>query len=136
MTYTKLLNKAYEAYNTKLWNGKYYKYDCSDSDYNDSIMTDMCCGHWFLRCSGLSYETFDKGKIRSCLETIFEFNVMEYGGGKCGAVNGMRPSGKVDTTSIQSEEVWIGVTNALASLLVFEVFIFNLIIQFLVINSS
>lgn len=48
---------------------------------------------------------------------------MRYGDGKRGAVNGMRPNGKVDTTSIQSEEVWIGITNALASLLVFEVLI-------------
>jgi len=100
--------------------GRYYKYDCSNSNYNDSIMTDMCCGHWFLRSSGLGYDVFDEKKIKSCLDTIFEFNVMKYGEGKRGAVNGMRPNGQVDITSIQSEEVWIGVTNALASLMVFE----------------
>lgn len=54
--YTPVLKKASEAYDKKLWNGKYYKYDCSESNYNDSIMTDMCCGHWFLRSSGLNYE--------------------------------------------------------------------------------
>lgn len=46
---------------------------------------------------------------------------MKYGDGKRGAVNGMKPNGQVDITSMQSEEVWIGVTNALASLMIFEV---------------
>lgn len=64
---------------------------------------------------------FTEKKIKSCLDTIFEFNVMRYADGKRGAVNGMKPNGQVDITSIQSEEVWIGVTNALASLMIFEV---------------
>ena len=54
--YEELFIKAKNAYDTKLWNGKYYKYDCSDSKHSDSIMADMCCGHWFLRSSGFSYE--------------------------------------------------------------------------------
>ena len=54
--YSAILKMARESYDKKLWNGRYYKYDCSNSDYNDSIMTDMCCGHWFLRSSGLNYE--------------------------------------------------------------------------------
>ena len=118
--YSKILKQAKSAYDEKLWNGKYYKYDCSNSNYNDSIMTDMCCGHWYLRSSGFKYEVFEKEKIKSCLETIFEYNVMKYGEGKLGAVNGMRPSGQVDITSMQSEEMWVGVTNALASLFIFE----------------
>ena len=56
--YSSILIKAKKSYDTKLWNGKYYNYDCSTSDYNDSIMTDMCCGHWYLRCSGLNYEVY------------------------------------------------------------------------------
>ncbi len=55
-TYSALLSKAKNSYDSKLWNGKYYKYDCSNSSYNDSIMSDMCCGHWFLRSSGFKYE--------------------------------------------------------------------------------
>lgn len=50
---------------------------------------------------------------------------MKYADGKRGAVNGMRPDGSIDITSIQSEEMWIGVTNALASLMIFEVGVFN-----------
>ena len=66
-------------------------------------------------------KVFEKEKIQSCLKTIFEFNVMKYGNGQQGAVNGMRPNGKIDKTSMQSEEMWIGVTDAFASLMVFEV---------------
>ena len=54
--YSPIFEKAKRSYDSKLWNGKYYNYDCSNSDYNDSIMTDMCCGHWFLRCSGFEYQ--------------------------------------------------------------------------------
>jgi non-lysosomal glucosylceramidase len=46
--------------------------------------------------------------------------VLKYGHGKRGAVNGTRPSGVVDITSMQSEEMWIGVTDSLASLMIFE----------------
>jgi non-lysosomal glucosylceramidase len=54
--YDEILKQAKNSYETKLWNGKYYKYDCSNSNYNDSIMTDMCCGHWYLRSSGFEHE--------------------------------------------------------------------------------
>lgn len=54
--YEAKLSKAKNAYNSKLWNGKYYNYDSSKRSYSDSIMADMCCGHWFLRCSGFKYE--------------------------------------------------------------------------------
>ena len=117
-----ILKQAKRSYDKKLWNGKYYKYDCSTSNYNDSIMTDMCCGHWYLRSSGFQHEVFEKDKVQSCLETIFEFNVMKYGKGRMGSVNGMRPNGTVDITSMQSEEMWVGTTCGLASLMIHEVF--------------
>ena len=46
---------------------------------------------------------------------------MKFADGKCGAVNGMRPDGTIDYTSMQSEEVWTGFTDAVASLMIFEV---------------
>jgi non-lysosomal glucosylceramidase len=121
VVYDEILSRAKQAYESKLWNGKYYNYDCSDSNYSDSIMSDMCCGHWYLRSSGLGYDVFDKEKIHSCLETIYDYNVIKYANGTRGAVNGMRPDGQVDITSMQSEEVWTGVTSALASLMIYEV---------------
>jgi non-lysosomal glucosylceramidase len=47
---------------------------------------------------------------------------MKYGDGEMGAVNGMRPNGTIDITSMQSEEMWIGVADSLASLMIYEVF--------------
>ena len=38
-----------------------------------------------------------------------------------GAVNGMRPEGKIDMYSIQSEETWTGVTYSLAAALIANV---------------
>lgn len=46
---------------------------------------------------------------------------MKYGNGKAGAVNGMRPNGEIDETSMQSEEMWVGIANSLASLMIYEV---------------
>lgn len=54
------------------------------------------------------------------MESIFENNVLKFENGKRGAVNGMRPDGMVDKTSLQSEEMWIGVTNSFVALLILE----------------
>lgn len=50
----------------------------------------------------------------------------EWGGGKsggmkfCGAVNGMRIDGSIDESCLQSREVWVGTTYALASAMLLE----------------
>lgn len=54
-------------------------------------------------------------------------NVQGFNCGTMGAVNGMMPDGNVDTFTLQSEEVWTGVTYALSSLMISHVsFYFNL----------
>lgn len=115
--YSNILTRAKKAYDHKLWNGQYYKFD----SYKDNIMSDMCCGHWYLRSSGFRHEAFPQDKIKSCLNKIFDFNVMKYAGGERGAVNGMKPNGRVDVSSLQSEEMWIGVTDSVAALMIYEV---------------
>ena len=71
-------------------------------------------------------QIFPKENVRAALKTIYENNVMRFCGGNMGAVNGYIPNaqpnkeGRVDTTSIQSEEVWTGVTYALASTMIHE----------------
>lgn len=57
----------------------------------------------------------------SALRKIYEFNVLKFRDGSLGAVNGMLPSGEVDRSSLQSEEVWTGVVYALAALMIHEV---------------
>jgi len=48
-------------------------------------------------------------------------NVLGFNDGKMGAMNGMMPDGNPDTFSVQSEEVWTGVTYALSSLMISHV---------------
>lgn len=40
--------------------------------------------------------------------------------GKLGAVNGMLPDGRVDLSSMQSREIWSGVTYAVAATMIQE----------------
>lgn len=63
---------------------------------------------------------FPKDKVLLSLRTIFENNVKKFANCEMGAVNGFA-SGVVDTTAVQSEEIWTGVTYALASMMIHEV---------------
>jgi non-lysosomal glucosylceramidase len=64
---------------------------------------------------------FEKERVESVLNTIFDMNVMRYGEGKIGAVNGMTSSGQLEIVSMQSEEIWTGVTYGLTSTMIMEV---------------
>ncbi|XP_068121921.1 non-lysosomal glucosylceramidase-like [Hyperolius riggenbachi] len=118
-----ILNKGKEAFEKRLWNGKYYNYDCGQESYHNSVMSDQCAGQWFLRASGLGCghsEVFPGAHVVSALRTIFELNVKQFADGQMGAVNGMRPDGTVDKSSVQSDEVWIGVVYGLAATMIHE----------------
>jgi non-lysosomal glucosylceramidase len=67
------------------------------------------------------FKDFEKERVDSILDTIYEMNVMKFGEGKLGAVNGMTKSGQLEITSMQSEEVWTGVTYSLSSTMIMEV---------------
>lgn len=71
--------------------------------------------------SPLSLQVFPKEKIRTALKSVFDLNVMSFAGGQMGAVNGMRPDGVPDHSSVQSDEVWIGVVYGLAATMIHEV---------------
>lgn len=59
--------------------------------------------------------------IVKAMRTVYEFNVQKFKNGESGAVNGMLPNGDVDKSSVQSQEVWTGVTYAVASHLILQV---------------
>lgn len=80
-------------------------------------------------------------RIRRSLEKIFQFNVQNYKNGTQGAVNGMRPNGDIDRSSLQvqahlllpkktnplpfarlpqSMEVWTGTTYGVAAAMIGE----------------
>jgi len=133
--YRDLLGRAQTAYEARLWNGRYYDYDASRNRHHDSIMADQMCGPWFALASGLG-PVVPEEHFRSALREIFELNVMGWrprparergrraaaarpapGPGDRGAVNGMRPDGRIDRTCLQSAEVWTGTTFTLAAAL-------------------
>ena len=117
--YRATLARGQVAYQQKLWNGRYFNYDSSRSRHNDSIMADQLAGQWYARACGLP-PIVEPAHVRSALAVIFQHNVLGFEGGRLGAVNGMRPDGKLDTTSMQSQEVWTGVSYAVAALMLHE----------------
>lgn len=124
--YAEMLDRGRAAYEEKLWNKSYYRFDTS-SGSRDSIMADQLCGHWYLRSCGFEYDVFPKDNVCTALGTIYRHNVMGFCNGTMGAVNGWVPNansdkpGHVDAITMQSEESWTGVTYALAATLLYEV---------------
>ncbi len=106
---------AKENYQQKLWNptGEYFNYDTSD----DTIMADQMAGQWYARTCGLP-DIVEDSKAQKSLKKIFDWNVKKFKDGKMGAVNGMKISGIVDTSSVQSSEVWTGTTYGLAACMI------------------
>ena len=104
---------------SKLWNGSYYNYD-AESEYKESIMADQLCGQWYSDLLELG-DILKKDRVEKVLRKIFELNVMKAGNGLVGAINGINPDGtflpesKVWKLNTQSNEIWSGVTFALAN---------------------
>ena len=116
--YHSLFEKARASYIKKLWNGNYFNYD-SDSPYRDSIMSDQLAGQWYANLTHLG-DLVPANMRVSALKKIFEFNVMKFGNGDMGALNGMAADGRVLTDNEQIQEVWVGTTFGLCGEMVAE----------------
>jgi len=116
--YHSLFLKAQKSYIEKLWAGEYFRYD-TQSEYKDSIQAMQLAGQWYATMTGLG-DLVPKEMQRAALKKVFDFNVMKFGNGGLGAVNGMRPDGQVVHTTEQIQEVWVGTTFALAAMLLQE----------------
>ncbi|XP_027330860.1 non-lysosomal glucosylceramidase isoform X2 [Abrus precatorius] len=103
----------------KLWNGSYFNYDSSGGSSSSSIQADQLAGQWYARACGL-LPIVEEKKSRNALQMVYNNNVMKVKDGRRGAVNGMLPDGKVDMSSMQSREIWSGVTYALAATMIQE----------------
>jgi non-lysosomal glucosylceramidase len=99
-----------------LWRGTYFGFD-GGGPTSDSIMADQLAGQWAADVGGLG-DLVPEAMITTALRTIHRRNVVDFGDGLRGAVNGMRPDGTVDRSSEQSQEVWVGTTYALAALMI------------------
>lgn len=103
----------------KLWNGSYFNYDSSGQTASSTIQADQLAGQWYSRACGLS-PIVNQKKAKSALEKIYNYNVLKIKDGRRGAINGMLPDGTIDMTTMQSREIWSGVTYALAATMIQE----------------
>ncbi|KAL3538486.1 hypothetical protein ACH5RR_001852 [Cinchona calisaya] len=110
--------KAKKVYE-RLWNGSYFNYDNSGGRASSSIQADQLAGNWYARACGLS-PIVDEEKAKLTLEKVYNFNVLRVKDGRMGAVNGMLPSGEPDMSSLQSREIWSGVTYSVAAAMIHE----------------
>ena len=72
-------------------------------------MADQLAGQWYADATGLG-DLVSPDRVLTALRTIYEANVLGFGGGDMGAVNGMRPDGSIDDSTEQSAESWTGTT--------------------------
>lgn len=100
----------------KLWNekGEYFNIDA----HTDDIMTDQLFGIWYSKIVGLENDESNRiipyEQAKKSLQTIYQKNVLGFGHGLMGAVNGRNAEGK-QLFSQQGDEVWTGTTYAFAS---------------------
>jgi non-lysosomal glucosylceramidase len=113
--YKELFGRSQASFIKKLWNGTYFRYD-TQSEYRDNIQADQLAGQWYANMTGLG-DLVPREMQRSALKKIFDYNVMKFGKGEMGAVNGMAADGSIITTNEQVQEVWIGTTFGVAALM-------------------
>ena len=106
--------RAQVAFDVRLWRGDHYAYDDGAGPSSDSLMADQLAGQWYADVTGLGALLPDD-RVEAALRAIHARNVVGFGDGRMGAVNGTRPDGSVDSSSEQSAEVWVGTTYALAA---------------------
>ncbi len=111
--------KAAQVYEELLWNGDYYDYDTGRSAHSASVMADQLAGQWYVRACGLP-NIAPEDNIKKAFDFIQEYNIKLFQGGEMGAINGMRADGRLDTSSDQAQEVWVGTNYALAAAMIQE----------------
>ena len=133
--YETWLEQARSVYQTKLWNGTYYRLD-SDSG-SDVVMADQLCGQFYARLLGLP-DVVPIDCAESALQTVYDVCFVKFnqwigrqkaeGGrqkdmnpvsGAIGVANGVRPDGSpVNPNDTHPLEVWTGINFGLAAFMV------------------
>ncbi len=100
----------------RLWNERTGCFNIDAS--TDDIMTDQLFGLWYAKMLGLEDVEEDRimpaDRARRALRTVFEKNVLGFGGGVMGAVNGRTADGR-QLFNQQGDEVWVGTAYAFAA---------------------
>jgi len=116
--YDALFKRAQAAFIKKLWNGSYFNYD-TGSSYKTAIMAEQLAGQWYANMTGLG-DLVPKEMRLKALEKVYDNNVMKFGNGRMGALNGISASGEIMNDNEQLHEVWTGATFSIASEMIFE----------------
>ena len=140
-TFEQWVGQARSIYQTKLWNGSYYRIDSESG--SDVVMADQLCGQFYARLLNLP-DVVPIDCANTALKTIYEscfvkFNEYLASGGASGndgrisegdrvlgksklpigAANGVRPTGEPENAnSTHPLEVWTGINFGLAAFLV------------------
>jgi non-lysosomal glucosylceramidase len=115
--FRELHDRGSASFEAKLWNGRSYRFDASGEASSESVMADQLAGQWYADATGLG-DLVAADRIMTALHTIYESNVLGFGGGDMGAVNGIRPDGLIDESTEQSAESWTGTTYGLAAFMI------------------
>ncbi|MGC1594501.1 MAG: non-lysosomal glucosylceramidase, partial [Candidatus Acidiferrales bacterium] len=116
--YEALFKKAQGTFIKKLWNGSYFNYDTA-SPYKNSIMAEQLAGQWYADMTGLGALVPKEMRLKA-LQTVYDNNVMKFGNGLMGAINGIGAHGELLHDNEQVEEVWTGATFSIASEMIYE----------------
>jgi non-lysosomal glucosylceramidase len=111
------LDRGSTSFEAKLWDGRCYRFDASGEASSNSVMADQLAGQWYADATGLG-DLVSPDRILTALRTIYGSNVLGFGGGHMGAVNGIRPDGSIDESTEQSAESWPGTTYGLAAFMI------------------
>jgi non-lysosomal glucosylceramidase len=115
--FRQLHDRGSAAFEAKLWNGRFYRFDASGEASSDSVMADQLAGQWYADATELG-DLVSPERILTALRTVYDSNVLGFGDGEMGAVNGIRPDGSVDESNEQSAESWPGTSYGLAAFMI------------------
>jgi uncharacterized protein (DUF608 family) len=125
--------KGRASFEKKLWHKKYFiaynntkggltqqqaSHHVKAQKVSVACMAAQLTGQWIAHLLGLGYIASEE-KIKKALATILEMNGSA---SAFGAVNAVLPTGEKDKSNSQSENIWFGITYALASLAIYEGF--------------
>jgi len=77
-------------------------------------MAEQLAGQWYANLTGLG-DLVPAPMRKSALQRIYDYNVMKFGHGEMGAINGIGKIGELLHGNNPVEEVWAGTTFGVAS---------------------
>jgi non-lysosomal glucosylceramidase len=114
-TYQSWLEQSRPIYQSKLWNGQYYRLDSGSN--SDVVMADQLCGQFYARLLQLP-DIVPQACALSAIKTVYDACFLRFHQGKFGAANGLKLDGSPENPNATHPlEVWTGINFGLAAFL-------------------